>query len=715
MPKIQTTKVYYELDNAIKSGYKTVSEQGSARSGKTRNTVIWLCAFLMRHPGLRLSVVRKTLTALRGSVLIDFKEVLVKMGLWEWSKRAFNRSEFIFTFPNGSWIEFFSTDDEQKLRGRTRDICYVNEANELSELEWQQLKMRTKMFTIADYNPSFSDEHWLCQVNLDPRTYHFITTYKDNPFLEQTIVDEIESLQYKNKTLWQVYGLGIQAVIEGLIFTNVEIIDEIPDYAKRHHWRGMDFGFSQDPTAIEDVYYYNNTLYIDEICYNTAMLTTDIIKVLKDHDGAVETISESADPRLIQEIYRGGCNVKPVVKYPGSIMAGITKMLEYKICITKRSPNVIKEFKNYTWAQDKEGKWLNQPIDAFNHCFVGSTLITTAKGLKRIDEVTPGEYVLTSGGYRQVLDNHYNGVKKVFSYSLLFNNFTIELICTPEHKIKTTKGWTEIQNLTPGDKLYLNLESIEAISVSSLTEKSIPSIKGNGIIQEGVNGSISQYGNIITGQFHKGMKFTTKISIALTTIYQTLSALLLKNTGEGITKKYRQGQAPLNSSPILIESEQKRVNGTEVKKVENGIANMGKESPCLSSRNHLSANAAGKSFGLRNQTQSIVPTIANQKRGDCLGLTMKQGYVNGAEKNLSPINTLLQGIVQEVVLSDIRINSRKTSERVYDLTVEDIHEYIANGVVVHNCIDGIRYCVIMKILGGRPKPVNMTRLENIAY
>lgn len=333
----------------------------------------------MNHAGLRLSVVRKTLTALRGSVLLDFKEVLNIMGLWNWKEKAFNKSDFTFTFPNGSWIEFFSTDDEQKLRGRKRDICYVNEANELSSLEWQQLKMRTTMFTVADYNPSFSDEHWLCSVNTDPRTYHFITTYKDNPFLEQTIVDEIESLRTKNKSLWQIYGLGQQAVVEGLVFTNVEIIDDIPHYAMRHHWRGMDFGYAADPTAIVDVYFYQNTLYLHEICYNTEMLASDIIRVLKDNDGAVETISESADPRLIQEIYRGGCNVKPVVKYPGSIMAGITKMLEYKICVTKDSPNAIKELKNYTWAQDKEGKWLNQPIDAFNHILDAVRYVTMMK------------------------------------------------------------------------------------------------------------------------------------------------------------------------------------------------------------------------------------------------------------------------------------------------------------------------------------------------
>lgn len=381
MPRIQTTKVYSEIDRAVLAGYTTVSEQGSARSGKTYNTVIWLCSYLMKHGGLRLSVVRKTLTALRGSVLLDFKDVLIRMGLWDWKQKAFNKSDFTFSFQNGSWIEFFSTDDEQKLRGRKRDICYVNEANELSQLEWQQLKMRTTMFMIADYNPSFSDDHWLCSVNTDPRTYHFITTYKDNPFLEQTIVDEIESLQHKNQSLWRIYGLGLQAIVEGLIYTNVEYIDEIPAHVKkRYHWRGCDWGYSLDPTAIEDVYYFDGCLYVEEICYRTGMLSSDIIRVLRDNDGTVETICDSADPRLIQEVYRGGCNVKPVTKYPGSVQAGITKMQEFsKIYVTKASTNIIKEFKNYVWMQDKEGKWLNKPVEGMDHALDGIRYVVSEK------------------------------------------------------------------------------------------------------------------------------------------------------------------------------------------------------------------------------------------------------------------------------------------------------------------------------------------------
>lgn len=365
MPKIQTTKVYAEIQEAINSGYTTVSLQGSSRSSKTFNTLIWLIMYCLSHPYTRLSIVRATLPAIKGSVFIDFKEILMRMLIYD-EKKSLNKSDFTYHFPNGSWVEFFSTDSEQKLRGRKRDVLFVNEANELSYLEWQQLKMRTTRFAIMDYNPSFSDDHWICGVNQDPRTYHFISTYKDNPFLEQAIIDEIEGLKDKNQTLWQVYGLGLQAVIEGLIFKNVDTISEIPVNVKRR-WVGMDFGFTNDPTAIVEVAVQDNDLYIDERAYATQMLSSDIIRVLKSECERMKIISESADPRLIQEIYRAGINIHPVQKFSGSIEAGITKMLEFNIHITARSFNVLKEFKNYTYKQDKEGKWLNEPIDCYNH------------------------------------------------------------------------------------------------------------------------------------------------------------------------------------------------------------------------------------------------------------------------------------------------------------------------------------------------------------
>ncbi len=360
---IQTSNIYTKIDNAINGGYNVVSLQGSSRSSKTYNTLIWLMVYCLRTPETRLSIVRATLPAIKGSVFVDFKEILIKMG--EWDEKRLNKTELTYHFENDSWVEFFSTDSEQKLRGRKRDILFVNEANELKFIEWQQLKMRTTRFAIIDYNPSFSDDHWICDLNKEEATHHFISTYKDNPFLEQTIIDEIESLQRKNPILWQIYGLGMQAVVEGLVFKSFELIDEIPAHVKRRYY-GMDFGYAADPTAIIELGVEGDSLYIDEHCYQTQMLTSDIIRTLKELP-PLEVISESADPRLVQEIYRAGVNIHPVKKYSGSIEAGLGKLQEYKFFVTKRSLNAIKELKNYTYQQDKEGKWLNTPIDCFNH------------------------------------------------------------------------------------------------------------------------------------------------------------------------------------------------------------------------------------------------------------------------------------------------------------------------------------------------------------
>ncbi len=389
--KIQTTRVYSEVSDAVKRGCRTISAQGSSRSSKTYNIVLFLCLYLLEHQNTRLSVVRKTLPAIRGSVLYDFKDILVRLGIWE--DANFNKSEMIYTFPNGSFVEFFSTDQEQKLRGRKRDILFVNEANELSFVEWQQLAMRTAQFKILDYNPSFSEDHWINKLNEESGVYHFVTTYRDNPFLEQTIIDEIESLQTKSPTLWQIYGLGKRAIVEGIVFPRIEQVAEFPDWCKSE-FIGIDFGYTNDPTAIVKVGYAVNAddeecLFIDEVCYRTRMTTGDICDALRPYRN-MTIDAESADPRLIDEIHKSGARIYPVKKGTGSIEAGIARMQTFRIFITARSLNVLKEFRNYTYAQDKEGRWLNIPIDAYNHAIdavryvVMSELMSVPRGKFRL-------------------------------------------------------------------------------------------------------------------------------------------------------------------------------------------------------------------------------------------------------------------------------------------------------------------------------------------
>ncbi len=252
MPHVFLTRNYLKVNAAKKAGFTTCSLQGSSRSAKTWSVIQWLCIYCNENAGMTVSVIRAGMPSIKRTVYRDFKNIMISFGWWE--DKRMNKSEFVYTFPNGSWLEFFSTDNEQKVRGSKRKILFVNEANELNFLEWQQLQMRTTEFSILDYNPSFSEEHWINQVNEEKGTYWFISTYKDNPFLEQRVVDEIESLRTKNNSLWQIYGLGLRAIIEGRIFESINIIEDVPRHVRKHHFRGMDFGFSHDPTAIEDVY-----------------------------------------------------------------------------------------------------------------------------------------------------------------------------------------------------------------------------------------------------------------------------------------------------------------------------------------------------------------------------------------------------------------------------------------------------------------------------
>ncbi|OJX63089.1 terminase large subunit [Dysgonomonas sp. 37-18] len=377
--KLQATKVFGIVAQAVKMGFTTVSCQGSSRSSKTYNILILLIVYCLIIPNLSVSIVRSTLPAIKGSVFRDFKDILFRLGIFE--DKCLNKTEMIYTFGNGSFIEFFSTDSEQKLRGRKRHILYVNEANEISHIEWVQLQMRTTMYAIVDYNPSFSDDHWLCDLNKEEKTFHFISTYNDNPFLEQTVIDSIESLEHKNKSLWRIYGLGLQSQIEGLIFKNIEIVEEIPQWVKKS-WIGLDFGYTNDPTAAIKVCLLDNDLYLDELFYSTHMLSGDIIRQLKPyHD--MKIISESADPRLIQEIKNADINIYPVEKFKGSIVAGVQKMDEYNIKVTRRSTNLIKEFRNYVWMQDKDGRCTNMPIDNYNHGIDASRYVVLSEILGR--------------------------------------------------------------------------------------------------------------------------------------------------------------------------------------------------------------------------------------------------------------------------------------------------------------------------------------------
>jgi phage terminase large subunit len=691
-------RVWGSISEGLNSGKTIISEQGSSRSAKTYNTVIWLVCDALKDSGSRTSVVRKTLPALKGSVLIDFKEILNRMQIWD--SRQFNKTELIYTLPNKSWFEFFSTDDEQKIRGRKRDKLFVNEANEISYLEWQQLIMRTTKYAILDYNPSFSEDHWIESVNKDPDCYHFISTYKDNPFLEQKIVDDIEKLQGKNKSLWTVYGLGLRAVIEGRIFEDYEIVEEIPGHVRKR-WVGMDFGYTNDPTAILNVAIDGEDLYMDEICYRTRMLTNDIIKVLKEYCQDKKIISESADPRLIDEIHNAGLNIHAVEKFQGSINAGLAKMKEYNIKITKRSTNIKKEIDNYVYDQDRDGKYLNQPVDEFNHCFVATTKIITREGIKNICDITTSDRVLTSKGFNQVIKLYNNGCKQVNNYLMQFDTFNVSLCCTSDHLIKTTQGWKQISQLESGMQVFLN---------NHLTGKHTDSTQKKDIFQGVQKECTLQFGNFIMVGFSGLMKFITLMKTRGITDLRILKLRKNKNTST-ITEQKDILQIRNGLISFIQQALRRLKNGITLKKEKNGIQNTLKK---LQKRENLLPIFVNNAVIHINQILfprlDFVQIVANHSTEGWQDLTMKQERVLNAERLLQSTNTQKHNFAISHVLENIIVENENI-QPVYDIHIDSIHEYFANGVLVHNSIDGARYVILEEVIGKNRKKSGLSSLS----
>ena len=360
--EIQTNIVFKHLQN---SSQRIIVEQGGTRSGKTYNILIWiLLGYIGQNTGKTISIARKTYPSLRASAMRDFISIAQSVGLYDESKHNKTNSEIMI---HGNLIEFMGMDQPQKIRGRKRDLLYCNEANELTIEDWRQLSMRTTDRIILDYNPS-EEYHWIYDEVIPRNDCDFyVTTYKDNPFLERSIIDEIERLQQIDANYWRVYGLGERGQAKSLIFTHDQI-DEIPADAKLKAY-GLDFGYSNDPTSLVAVYERNGVLYLDELLYKTGMTNSDISNYIGSLGLDRRDIiwADSGEPKSIEEIHRMGWNIRPATKGKDSIDIGIDIMRRFKITITSRSINLIKEFRNYKYIEDKNGKVTNKPIDAFNH------------------------------------------------------------------------------------------------------------------------------------------------------------------------------------------------------------------------------------------------------------------------------------------------------------------------------------------------------------
>ena len=355
--KIQGSEI---LETNYQSKARVTLNEGSSRSSKTYSIMQMLLVKMLEEENKIITVARKTLPALKGSAYRDWLEILNTNKLY--NPNNHNKSELIYKIGTNE-IEFISVDNFDKVKGRKRDYLFCNEANELSWEDYNQLALRTNKQIYLDLNPSHTLDHWIetkIKTKKDLNIIH--STYKDNPFLPQAIIDEIEDLQNTDQNLWRIYGLGIMGIMEDRIYTHFKLCDELPEHYDEKIY-GLDFGFNH-PTSLVEVRMKENIVYAKEIIYESHLTNAMLIDKMNmlEIPKTDYIYADSEDPNRIEEIRMAGYCVYAVEKGKDSVKAGIDNLKSSQVFITKDSLNAQKELNSYCWKKRPDGTILDEPI-----------------------------------------------------------------------------------------------------------------------------------------------------------------------------------------------------------------------------------------------------------------------------------------------------------------------------------------------------------------
>jgi phage terminase large subunit len=320
-----------------------IINEGGSRSSKTYSLCQLILVYCLQNRGVVVSIIRKTFPALRATAMRDFLEVLKDAGIYE--KTSHNMSEHIYSFNNGSIVEFFSVDDEQKIRGRKRHLAWCNEANELYYDDFTQLNMRTESKLIFDYNPSDSNS-WLYDL---PKNESILikSTYKDNPFLPESIKTQIEDLKRTDEALYQIYALGEKAISKSNIYSNWTFLPHRPARFTQFIY-GIDFGYNH-PTALVRIYWHEKDIFIEPVIYESYLTTSDLLDRFEKLgiEPNADIIADYARPEIIAELNNNGYNVINANK---SVKKGIDNVKTFGIfCMENEA--LKKEYQNYKWKK----------------------------------------------------------------------------------------------------------------------------------------------------------------------------------------------------------------------------------------------------------------------------------------------------------------------------------------------------------------------------
>jgi phage terminase large subunit len=387
--RVKKTIAFYKLKE-LRSRIRIV--KGGTSASKTVSILCLLIDYAIRNEGKEISVVSESIPHLRRGALKDFLAVL--KGLNRYEDSQFNKSTLKYNFTNGSYIEFFSTDQPDKLRGARRTDLYINECNNVPFDAYTQLATRTSGTIWLDYNPS--NLFWVDKELIgQPDTDYITLTYKDNNALPESIVKEIEKAKEKAKTStywanwWKVYGLGEQGSLEGVCIPDWKQIDRIPEDARLLAY-GMDFGYSVDPTTLIALYKWNDAYIYDEVLYKKGMLNRDISRFLTEQDIKESIVADSAEPKSIAELQGYGHSIYGVSKGRDSVVYGINLINQNEIYVTARSRNLKKELQGYVWSKDKDGNTLQKPTGEHPDCIDAARYVLT----DQLENPNKGEYFI---------------------------------------------------------------------------------------------------------------------------------------------------------------------------------------------------------------------------------------------------------------------------------------------------------------------------------
>ena len=669
----------FELLGGDNSQVDTVIVTGGRYSQKSFATGLFACVGAKDY-GYNILYTRYTLTSAQDSIIPEFNEKLDMLNCYNEFNVTKDRIEGENSKIVFKGIKTSAGNQTAALKSLKGFNCWIyDEAEEHPDFDsWDKIQksIRSKdkrNLSILLLNPA-TKASWLYKYFFEDRgveegfngihknVLYIHTTYLDlerdiiadniwNDFEEKRIAYEQwitlnesdkEISQLKKNALYYKHTIlgGWLNKAEGVIFENWKV-GEFVDTG--YSMYGADFGFSNDPNTLvyTSVDNKNKKIYVKELLYRPKLKTSELFEIYKHHCGNNKIIADSAEPRLIEELKDLGINITGAIKGQGSVTAGIAKLLDYELIIDPNSKNTITELNNYVW-NDKTTK--DVPIDKYNHCFIGNTLITTDEGLKPIKDIKVGDLVLTRKGYKKVLKKFNNGVKKVNKYSMQSDTFSVYLCSTKEHKI-LSETWKEISKLQSGEMVYQHKHS---------TDLFLYYIQKNDISRGVQKECTFTYGNITMVKDQKDIIYIIKMKMLRIIDQKTWNVLKRTNTLASILKlglkKIKNGLKNFMQKELNLQK-----NGISQKKVDNGILNMEKE------------------CGLTESTKTII--------------------ANNVEKNLN------QDILE---LSSIAITTAKLkhleigeswSEEVYDIMVDECHEYFANGILVHNCLDALRYSV----------------------